>query len=294
MGSFCAAAAAFCYGITIVFSRSLARAHLPSPTALSLRFGIAAAILLALVRPHRQAPVEVAVSLGLGLLYGVESMLFYMALEQGTAAAVTLLFYSYPAIVTAIEIVGGQERMTRPALAALLLCTAGAATVAAAGSSVSITTSGIVLSFVAAGMFALYLLASGRVLPAASPVTKAAWVVCGCSAFHLARGALVGGLVSPEGWWPQLVGNGVATAAAFVFLFAALARVGSARTAVIMTLEAVFGVVLAAVFLGEGLSKLQVAGGAAVVAGAALATLAAPQAPAAQLARKQGHPDLMG
>lgn len=287
VGSLYAAAGAFCYGVTIVFSRSLARAHLPPPTALGLRFGIAAAVLLALLRPRRQRAAEVAASTALGLLYGVESTFFYMALERGTAAAVTLLFYSYPAMVTAVEIAAGRERAARPALAALVLCTAGAATVAATGSDVSITTVGIVLSFAAAGTFSLYLLVSDRVLPAASPMTKAAWVVAGCAAFHLVRGALAGGLVSPAGWWPQLAGNGAATAAAFVFLFAGLARVGAARTAVVMTLEAVFGVLLAAAFLGEGLTGLQLAGGAAVVAGAALAALAAPRAPAAELARGQ-------
>lgn len=285
VGSFYAAAGAFCYGVTIVFSRSLARAQLPPPTALGLRFGIAAAALLVLLRPRRWVRAEVAGGLALGIVYGIESTFFYMALQRGTAAAVTLLFYSYPAMVTAVEIAAGRERARGPALTALVLCTAGAATVAATGSEVSITTAGIALSFAAAGTFSLYLLAGDRVLPEASPMAKATWVVVGCAAFHFIRGVLVGGLVSPAGWWPQLVGNGVATAAAFVFLFAGLSRVGAARTAVVMTLEAVFGVVLAAAFLGEGLTGPQVAGGLAVVAGAALAALVAPRAPAAELAR---------
>lgn len=287
LGSLSAAAGAFCYGVTIVFSRSLARAHLPPPTALGLRFGIAAALLFVVLRPRNHTPAAVAASLALGLLYGVESTFFYMALERGTAAAVTLVFYSYPAMVTAVEIAVGRERAARGAVAALVLCTAGAATVASTGADVAITTAGIALSLAAAGTFALYLLVSDRVAPGVGPMTKAAWVVAGCGAFHLLRGALTGGLVSPAGWWPQLAGNGAATSAAFVFLFAGLARVGAARTAVVMTLEAVFGVLLAAAFLGEGLTGLQLAGGAAVVTGAALAALAAPRAPAAELARGQ-------
>jgi drug/metabolite transporter (DMT)-like permease len=285
IGSLLAAAGAFCYGVTIAFSRSLARAQLPPPTALGLRFGIAAVALFALLGPRRWRGAEVRACLALGVVYGVESTFFYMALQRGTAAAVTLLFYSYPAMVTAVEMLAGRERPGARPLAALVLCTGGAAVVAVAGGDVAITTAGIALSFAAAATFSLYLIAGDRVLGDTGPMAKAAWVVAGCAVFHLLRGAVAGGLVSPAGWWPQLVGNGVATSAAFVFLFAGLSRVGATRTAVVMTLEAVFGVALAAAFLGEGLSAGQLAGGAAVVTGAALAALAAPRAPAAELAR---------
>ncbi|MER3453252.1 MAG: hypothetical protein C4344_06380, partial [Acidimicrobiia bacterium] len=139
-GSLFAATGAFCYGVTIVFSRSLAKAQLPPPTALGARFGIAAAVGVVLVGARRGVGAARLRSLALGLLYGIESTFFYMALQRGTAAAVTLLFYSYPAIVTGVEIATGRERPSPAALGALALCTTGAGVVAAAGSDVSITT----------------------------------------------------------------------------------------------------------------------------------------------------------
>ena len=52
-------------------------------------------------------------------------------------------------------------------------------------------------------------------------------------------------------------------------MFVALVRLGPTRTAVVMTLEAFFAVVLAAVFLQEGLAPTQVAGGIAILVAAA-------------------------
>jgi drug/metabolite transporter (DMT)-like permease len=67
-----------------------------------------------------------------------------------------------------------------------------------------------------------------------------------------------------------------ATAVAFTLFFIVLASLGPSRTAIVMALEAVFGVVLSAVFLGEHLRPLVVVGGAAILAGAVLAAISQP------------------
>ena len=77
----------------------------------------------------------------------------------------------------------------------------------------------------------------------------------------------------PADRWAQLLVYGGATASAFTFMFAALRRLGSQRTSVLLTLEAVFAIVLAAVFLGEGLGATQALGGAAVLAAAIIISL---------------------
>jgi drug/metabolite transporter (DMT)-like permease len=67
--------------------------------------------------------------------------------------------------------------------------------------------------------------------------------------------------------------NGLATAAAFSLMFAALRRLGPSPTAVVMTLEAVSAIVLAAVFLDETLTALQLIGGVAILAATLLVGL---------------------
>ena len=282
MGALFAAVGAASYGATIVFGRSLAKADLGAATVLSFRFGLGAALLLALRRIVSRpgpAPGERWRLLGLGVFYTLESTLFFMALERGTAAAVALLFYSYPAVVTVLELAFGIGRPTPRLGAALVASSLGAGLVVVAGEDVSITRVGVAMAMLSAATFALYLMASDRVVRRTDVVAKAAWVALGCAGGHVVRGVVDGSLAFPSGHVPAVVGNGLATAAAFGFMFAGLERLGASRTSVVMTLEAFFAIVLGAAFLGEELGLLQVVGGAGILTGAVLVASAARPAP---------------
>lgn len=278
VGALLAVGSALSYSSTIVINRSLAKAGLGVDTTLSARFGVAAVVLLTVVVARRQAVLpakgeRVRVILLGGIGYATESTLFFMGLERGTAAAVALLFYAYPAIVTLIELALGRARPEARTLGPLGLSVAGTALVIAAGSDVSISPAGVVMALASAVSFALYLLAGDRLLSRTGALTTGAWVAAGAAASFLARGALTSSFHSPAGHWPALIGNGIATAAAFTFMFAALRRLGASRTAVVMTLEAVFAVALGVLVLGETLRPLQLLGGAAVVAATAMVGL---------------------
>src|SRR5581483_3150791 len=129
-GAALAIASALSFGVTIVVNRSLATTPLGVSTVLGVRFAIAAVLLL-LVLAVRQAPLlpvrgERARVVLLGAVgYMLEATLFFMGLERGTAAAVSLLFYSYPAIVTLLEIAAGWEELQARTLLALALSAAG-------------------------------------------------------------------------------------------------------------------------------------------------------------------------
>jgi drug/metabolite transporter (DMT)-like permease len=58
--------------------------------------------------------------------------------------------------------------------------------------------------------------------------------------------------------------------------FVVLDRIGATRTAIVMALEAVTGIVLAAVFLGESVGPVVALGGVGVLAGAVIAALSTP------------------
>jgi drug/metabolite transporter (DMT)-like permease len=73
-----------------------------------------------------------------------------------------------------------------------------------------------------------------------------------------------------------IAATATATAIAFTLFFVVLARLGPSRTAIVMALEVVFGVVLSAIFLGEGLRPLVLVGGVAILAGAVLAAVSQP------------------
>jgi drug/metabolite transporter (DMT)-like permease len=285
VGSALAASAALSYGVTVVIGRELAKAHLPTADALGLRFGIAGVLLVALLaamgRPLLPAPGErVRVMLFGAVGYAVESAFFYAGLARGTAAAVTLLFYSYPALVTVADLIITRTRPARSLVVALALAAGGSAAIAAGSGHVQITSTGIVFSLAAAASFAVYLLAGDRFLSRTDSITIGAWVAVGAAASLLTFAAANRQIEVPAGRWAELLTYGAATAAAFAFMFAALRSLGSQRTSVILTLEAVFAIVLAAIFLGEGLGVVQALGGAGVLAGAVIISLTPVRRPA--------------
>ena len=259
------------YGVTIVANRTLAQHGFGPQATLSIRFGVSALALFALLavlrRPVVPEPGERLRPLLLGAIgYAVESSLFYAALQRGTAAAVALLFYVYPAIVTVAELSVGKVRATPRLLGALGLSVVGTALIVVTGGEVAISTAGVVYALAAALSFAVYLIVSGRAVVRTDPMVNGAWVAAGASLSLTTQGLVSGGLRAPgSDTWLMLV-NGLATAAAFSLLFAALARLGASRTAVVMTLEALSGVVLAALLLGEVIGPVQLAGGAAILA----------------------------
>lgn len=244
-------------------------------TVLGYRFSIAAALLLAVLvargMPLLPAPGERGRVVLLGFLgYATEATLFYMGLERGTAAAVSLLFYTYPAIVMLIEFGLGLDRPHPRSLIALALSAAGAILVVIAGARVSVSPTGVVFSLLAAAAVGIYLVATARLVRRTDALTTGAWTAVGAAASFLSRALATGALHAPGSHGAALIGNGVATASAFVLMFAAIRRIGASRAAVVMTLEAFFAIVLAAVFLGEGIRPLQAVGGAAILAATAL------------------------
>jgi drug/metabolite transporter (DMT)-like permease len=270
-----AVGAACCYGLTVVLNRSLARAGLGAPAVLSVRFAVATVGTFALVRllgrPRRPAPGEWGSAIALGMVgYAGQTLFFFSALQRGTAAAVTLLFYAYPAFVIVLEALLGWQPIDRRRVVTLGLSAAGTALVVTGGSEVTITPVGALLALCAAVAFGTYLLTGNRLLPRTDGLTSAAWVAGGAAVSWLTAAVATGGWPQVGDHVPALLANGVATALAFGLMFLALRRIGAGRTAVAMTTEAASAVLLAAVFLDESLRPQQVLGGAVILTAAVL------------------------
>jgi drug/metabolite transporter (DMT)-like permease len=278
-----AIAAAFCFGCTIVLQRWIAKEGVTSATALSLRFTIAGLMLLAALRALRRPllppPGErVAAILFLGVgLYTFESTCFFLALQRGTAAAVALLFYLYPAVVTIVELILGTMRLRAVTIVSLALALIGGTVVAVGGGHVAISASGIGFVLGSVALFSTYVVAGHRVIPRTDALTAATWTALGAAGGVTVLGIGQRALHVPSGRaFLAIVATATATAIAFTLFFVVLARLGPSRTAIVMALEAVFGVVLSAVFLGEGLRAVVLVGGAAILAGAVIAALSQP------------------
>ena len=110
-----------------------------------------------------------------------------MGLERGTAAAVALIFYAYPAVIALVETVTGAIRLRARTVAALVLSISGSAIVAVGGGEVAITTTGVLLVCGSIVMFSTYALVSHRVVPRTDSLTAATWTAIGAPiAVHVA------------------------------------------------------------------------------------------------------------
>lgn len=268
-------AAAFCYGVTVAVNRSLARSGASADAVLGIRFAVAAAFLFVLLvvarrplLPPRGERWRVPLLGAVG--YGFQATLFYLALERGTTAAVGLLFYTYPPMVVLLELAAGWSPLDRRRLLAVSLSVLGAVLVVATGGNVAITATGVVLALGAAMCFGTYLLTSERLVRLTDAMTTGAWVALGATLSTSTRALLRGGFEVRGEEVFDLVGLGVATSGAFALMFVALRTLGAGPTAVVMTLEAVFAVVLAALFLDEAVGEGQLAGGACILVAAVL------------------------
>ncbi|HXJ66174.1 MAG TPA: DMT family transporter [Actinomycetota bacterium] len=283
--------ASLMFGIVVVLGRIVEQGPkgMPVPMMLAIRFGGAAVLLFALLVVLRRPPLPArGERLGLGILavagYAVESSLFFLAVQHGEAAAVTLLFFTYPIVVTAGSMALGQGAPGRVVLLSLASAIAGSALVILAGGGLAIQGLGVAFALAAAGVYSCYLLGVDRVVRMTEPLAGAMWVSLFASLGLVVYAAVSGNLQAPDGLrqWAPLVGMGAATAAAFVCLFAGLRRLGPVRTAVVAATEPLAATVLAFLFLDQPIRPGVVAGGLLILGGAIAASLARGGAPAVE------------
>jgi drug/metabolite transporter (DMT)-like permease len=262
----------------VIFGKAILDGHLPF-VILSVRFAGTAAVLglLARVTGRALAP-ERGERLGLVLAgifgYGTESALYFSALNHGTAAAVTLLFYTYPVIVMLVSIAIERRVPAGLLMVALGLAVAGSAIVVVGGSGVDIEPVGIVLALACAAAYSGYLMGTDRVLKRTNPMTAGIWLAGSAAVANLAYAlAFRATDLPPAGQRWQLAGMALFTAGAFVCMLAGLQRIGAVRNAIIGVLEPLSVALLAWAFLSEPLSAPVAVGGTLILGGAVCATL---------------------
>lgn len=241
---------------------------------LMLRFGIAALLLLAIVRvrgfqlpPARRVAALAAMG---GLGYVGQSYCYFTALQHADASTVALLLYLYPALVAVLAAVFFRERLAPAAVAALVLALAGTSLVIGAGTG---QPKGIALAVGAAFIYSVYITVGSRVIQGTHPLVVALLVCTAaatvCAAVVLAGAARGGETRLPEsapGWVATGLIAVVCTVIAIVTFFAGMQLLGPTRTAVLSTLEPVVTAALAVTLLSQTLSLTQLVGGVLVIA----------------------------
>ena len=246
-------------------------------TLLAVRFTVAAALFWALVAAGRSLRDVRGLSrrdLGLGLAlgaagYSVQAGLYFVALQRIDASLLSLVLYTFPAIVTVAAIALGRERMSPRRLLALVLTSVGLVLVLAGAGGGSFDAGGALLGFGAALVYSVYILVSDRVAGRIRPYVLSALVCTGAAITLTAGSGLLGELrpqdVTAMGWlWLGCIAV-VSTVTAIALFFAGLRRVGASTASILASVEPVVTVLLAFLVFGETLAAVQILGAALVL-----------------------------
>jgi drug/metabolite transporter (DMT)-like permease len=281
--------AAALFGTLGPLSRAAYAQGLEPLSFVTWRAGIAALALIVIVGwgVSRGRPLTRLASLDgrarLGLLVAVTTattlnLAMFAAFNRIAIGLALLGFYTYPALTAAVAVVLGREPLDRPRAIALALATGGMILVLAGqleGGRLAIDPLGIGLALGAAISQTVFVTIS-RDAYRAVPSDQAMAVILLGSAAASAVVALLAGVggelaqpLSRPDVLPVILFSGIAAAAIPSLLFLnGIRLIGGTRTAILMLLEPLVGVGLAALLLAESLRPIQLVGGAGILAAA--------------------------
>jgi drug/metabolite transporter (DMT)-like permease len=255
----------------------------------ALRAGIGAAILGVFIVSRRQPAVTLArlaprqrVMLALAVaVNGVMNLVLFFAFGAMAIGLVMAIFYCYPVLVAMMSTALGRERLTPVRILALAFACTGIALVLGSqlGPGAHATVAGVALAGVAATCHAIYLVAirgGFDDVPAAqatSLVLAGGLVISGTAALVIGGPGMAGAWLSSPVAWAAILCAATVGALPKVWVIGGVRLIGSTRAAVAMTVEPVVAVVVAAAALGQQLTPVELAGGAAILVAVVLAQL---------------------
>ena len=282
---------AACFGTLPVLTRLAYDANATPLPLLAWRFMFAAVLLAVVSTLRRPTSLRVPGSdlLRFGALavtgYGAASVCYFFALKFADASVVAVLLYAYPAFVTLASWFFLREKATWQRGAAVLLTFLGCALVVGLlGGVARAQWQGIALGLGAAIGYTLFNLLSHRWLPGRSQLVMMTYTfgIASLMAAGIALGAgqsLSTAAWAPRAWWLMAGIVAVPTFAAIVLYLQGIRGLGPAQAAVVSTVEPLFTIALASVFLPEQtLAPVQLLGAGLVLAGVVWAEVSARSA----------------
>jgi drug/metabolite transporter (DMT)-like permease len=292
-----------CFGANHVAARVAFDNGVGITTAILMRSGLTALVLLGLVAWQRVAMPTVRPRVGWVLLVGglvaLQSLCLYSAVARVPVALALLVFNTMPVVYALLSWLLGGKRPSGKSLLymglillglalaldvlarlqAPVLAPASAGASMASGAAPTSFAVGVSFAFAAAVLMGFALWLTENRLPTVPGVLRSLWtmsIVFACMLVvgvgFAGSGLLPGGMAWPHnapGWW-GLAGLVVCYGTAFSLWFIWMPRLDMARNASAMNIEPVAVITLAWFFLGQSLSATQIVGALVVVTGIVL------------------------
>ena len=246
-------------------------------TVVALRTAVAALLLWAvfLVLWRRDIPIgwkALVGCLGVGVVNGLGSLLYYSSLSRLNASRAALLNTLYPLWVVLFLFAAGQS-LTSLTLMRLALSMGGTYLLTRAGPG-ELDWLGVTLMIASAAMYGWHLVLGQWVLADVPSRQATLYIVTAMACVVGLAWGLQGQPVEPvaASGWQAIVALGLTTALSRLAMFAGLEQLGGIETALTSLLELVVSLLLAFLLLGERLTLGQSLGGILLIISLGLMT----------------------
>jgi len=214
------------------------------------------------------------ISLALGIPVFMMGVGYLGATQYIPVSLAVLIFYTCPFFVAIISKFTENEPITITRLTAIILAFIGLSLALKAQFTADLQILGIMFALMAAIGFASFITVSSLMLrtvdrQAVLLHSLAAGTLLFVLFFVLTSGAEI--IVTRAGWL-KVSGSGILVAFAYIAFFAGMKIIGPVKASMIMNIEPVLTIGLAAISLGERLSNIQLFGAVLVIGGIVLIT----------------------
>jgi drug/metabolite transporter (DMT)-like permease len=224
---------------------------------------------------------EWAALLFLGLVgTGFYQLLFLAGVARTSVANSSLIFGCTPVAVAIMSSLAGHDRLTAGRWAGAALSFTGIYTLVGLRAEISTATlAGDAMVFGAMLCWSIYSVAAQPLLRRHSPLIVTGWAMISGTVVYLGF-AIVPMLrtnwaaISTVSWVLMSASALLALAFSYIVWYTAVQKIGSARTAIYSNLTPIVAMIVAAVWLGERISRTQVLGAALILSGIGLTRVA--------------------
>jgi drug/metabolite transporter (DMT)-like permease len=244
-----------------------------------LRLLLASAVFLAAIalikgdkNPFTRAEWKRIALLGMvgHLLY---QLLFLAGIARTSVSNSALIFGVTPVMVALLSAVAGHERVSRVRWVGVALSFAGIYIVVGRNASIGgATFRGDLLVFGGMLCWSVYSVAAQPLLKRHSPLLVTGYSLAIGAAFYMiaalpSLGTTNWDAISPTSWVLMALSSLLALAFAYMVWYTAVQRIGSSRTAIYSNLTPIVAMTVAAIWLGEPITFVQLAGAATILTG---------------------------
>jgi drug/metabolite transporter (DMT)-like permease len=207
---------------------------------------------------------------------GFYQLLFLAGVARTSVANSSLIFGCTPVTVAILSSVAGHDRLTAARWAGAALSFSGIYTLVGHRAALSTSTLlGDAMVFGAMVCWSIYSVIAQPLLKTHSPLVVTGWAMVVGTAMYLAVvGVAVLGTdwaaISTTSYGLMAASSLLALAFAYIVWYTAVQRIGSARTAVYSNVTPIVAMIVAAIWLGEQVSRTQVLGAALILSGIAV------------------------